>query len=78
MIYTQIQTQCKFQADPTVTAKRWFRVDKKVVEVNMPGLIKDYNKNMGFVDQIDQSSNCRGLELFNIEIWLHILKYHLK
>lgn len=42
-------------ADDTTTTKRWDKTLARYIDVSMPNLIENYNKNMGGVDILDQS-----------------------
>ena len=46
----------KYQVQPYKKAKRWSRVEKKYVEMQMPDLIHQYNQGMGGVDLLDAST----------------------
>ena len=43
-----------FRSEPIQKAKRWSKIAKKYIEVDMPNSIKIYNQEMGGVDLFDQ------------------------
>lgn len=67
----------KFQAEPTSRVRRWSRTEKKEVEIQMPGMISEYNTNMGGVDLLDQMTAAYRIRIRKRKWWWCIYNWSL-
>ena len=62
---------------PLQKAKRYSRIQKGTVEIQQPGLVCDYNQNMGGTDSMDQSINCYRIGIRSKKWWWCIFSWLL-
>ena len=65
------------EVEPTVPVKRWSRTERKNLTVNMPGLINDYNCNMGGVDMMDKMVGAYRIRIRKKKWWWCIYSWFL-
>ena len=64
-----------YDALPTARKSRWNRKEKKVVQVEMPGAIQQYNQAMGGVDLFDQSVAAYRIRIRSKKWWWPLLNW---
>ena len=72
-----IETELYFQVEPTATANRWSRVEKKRIVVPMPKMIEKYNQKMGGVDLLDAMVAVYRIRIRKRKWWWSIYAWSL-
>ena len=72
-----IETELYFQVEPTATANRWSRVEKKRIVVPMPKMIEKYNQKMSGVDLLDAMVAVYRIRIRKRKWWWSIYAWSL-
>ena len=67
----------KWDIEPFTTCRRFSRVQKKTVNVPVPGLVQKYNRGMGGVDLLDNLVACYRIQYRIKKWWFPIYSWSL-
>lgn len=63
--------------EPLGSAKRWCPVKREKTDVGIPRMFQNYNKNMGGVDELDQSISLYRIAIHGKKWWLVLFTYNM-
>ena len=66
-----------FRSEPIQKAKRWSKIAKKYIEVDMPNSIKIYNQEMGGVDLFDQQVAAYRIRIRSKKWWWTLFAWNV-
>lgn len=66
-----------YESFAMTTTQRWDKVQKKYISVPQPESIRNYNKYMGYIDQLDQNISTYRIRMWQNKWWWPIFSYML-